>query len=189
VGISSAARRSARRVGAAIVVGVIVASVAGAARQSAPDRGLPPLVAWARGARLVGGEGVVRQRRANDCGPAALAEGLRQLGLDIPYPDPASAVRLGPRGCALEDLAREAARRGAASRLHRWDPSEVGEVSPPAVLHLREGHFVLFLGRTASGEARLVDPSLGRLEQSPRSLARQWSGWALELHLPERRPG
>ncbi|MFN8178357.1 MAG: cysteine peptidase family C39 domain-containing protein [bacterium] len=147
---------------------------------------VPALVAWARDARFLG-EGGVRQRRATDCGPAALTEALRCLGMDVPYPDPEGGIALGPRGCGLDDLERAAARRGAVARMRRLDPPELDGVRAPAVLHLREGHFVVFEGRGPSGGVLIVDPSLGRLEQSSRNLARHWSGWVLELSLPERR--
>ena len=173
-----------RQLAALLVIVAAAFLVAGAARLSVTQGSLPSFVAWVRGARLVGVQDVVRQRRSNDCGPAALAEGLRELGVAVPYPDPSAAVKLSRQGCGLEDLAREAERRGVRARLVRLDPSEVDAVMPPAVLHLKEGHFVLLQARTDRGAALLVDPSLGRLEQSPRSLARHWSGYALELSLP-----
>lgn len=175
-----------RRATAALVVVAAGLGVASMAQTSSSEHALPSLVAWVRGARFVEARNVVRQRRANDCGPAALAEGLRRLGLDAPYPGPAERIVLGPRGCALQDLAEEAFRYGAVAKVRRLAPREVGEVAPPAILHLTEGHFVVLEGRTADGNFLIADPSLGRLEQPPSSLVRHWSGYALELRLPER---
>jgi len=153
----------------------------------------PEWIAWTRGARLVADPPGVRQRRANDCGPAALAQVLRSLGFEVSYPDPSSTVRIGPRGCRLEELATEARRLGAVAEVRRLDPEDVDRVRTPAILHLKAGHFVVLEGRVAPGAGRaecgfrIHDPSLGALEQSAAGVARQWSGWALEIHLPERR--
>ena len=149
-----------------------------------PQSGLAA-VAWVRGARRGDGPVGVRQRRANDCGPAALAHVLRGLGRRVAYPDPGSRLALGSRGCRLDEIAREAERCGLVARMRRTDVSAPEAVTPPAILHLSVGHFVVLEGRTEGGDLLVHDPSLGSLQISGKSLARQWSGWVLELSLPE----
>jgi hypothetical protein len=177
-----------RRVAAVAVLAAAVGfgSVLGMIGRS-PRSGLAAL-AWAHGARVVDGPRGVRQRRANDCGPAALAHVLRELGLAAPYPDPGSPLALGPRGCRLDEIAREATRRGLVARVRRADPSVPEGIRVPAILHLAVGHFVVLEGRSVGGEWLVHDPSLGSLAIPPKTLARQWSGWVLELSLPERSP-
>ncbi len=143
------------------------------------------VVAWARGARLIDEQHGVRQRAANDCGPAALAHALVQLGVRVEYPDARMRVRPGPDGCSLNELAGEAARFGVVPRMRRVSPPQIDDVHAPAILHLRRGHYVVLEGRSARGALRLQDPSLGLLEQSRTRLCKTWSGWVLELTLPE----
>ena len=91
------------------------------------------------------GDGVM-QRAANDCGPAALVHCLRRFGTSVPYPDPGSTIRLGPRGCGFDQLVEEAARWGRRARHRRVSPGLVGDVESPAILYLRRGHFVVLEG-------------------------------------------
>jgi ATP-binding cassette subfamily B protein len=127
------------------------------------------------GRYLEAGDGV-RQRAGNDCGPAALAHALRRLGLGVPYPDGASVVRLRPRGCGFEDLAREAARHGVLAAHRRMRPAEPGLLPAPSILFLRQGHFVVLEGRDASGRYVVHDPALGRVAFSGGALGAAWSG-------------
>ena len=176
-----------RRALAGLVATAAALSAGGVLPLMRGESGLPDFIARMQDARRHEDTGGVRQRTANDCGPAALAHALRRLGGDAPYPDPESPLRPGPRGCRLEELAREAERRGAITRVRRLEPADLGDVAVPAILHLREGHFVVLEEGGGDGVARIQDPSLGPLEQSVESLIRHWSGWALELDLPERR--
>ncbi len=175
-----------RRVLAGLVLaaaGIAGCVLAGIARAPEP---VPAAVAWVRGARLLPDAGGVRQRGAVDCGPAALAHAARRLGRAAPYPDPDSPLRPGPRGCRLDEVAREAARRGLVPRLVHTDGEHPESLAVPAILHLKGDHFVVLESRTAAGEFRVHDPSLGALELPARALRAQWSGWALELSLPGR---
>jgi hypothetical protein len=173
--------------GAVLVLAATASGLAGATLAWSSPSPAPVFFAWIRDARYVG-QGDLRQSRANDCGPAALTHALRQLGLAVPYPDPAFAVPLDRRGCGLDALAREAERRGVVVQMRRLPPTAVEEVQPPAVLHLAEGHFVAFDGKGGRGVFRLFDPSLGCLEQTPGQLSRHWSGWVLELKRGRRIP-
>jgi ABC-type bacteriocin/lantibiotic exporter with double-glycine peptidase domain len=116
------------------------------------------------------------QLRANDCGPAALADCLRRLGSPVPYPDPASGVRLGPRGCGFGELVAEAERYGHRAVHRRVDPDSVRGLRPPAVLYLRRGHFVVYEGPGESGDFVIHDPALGRVAMGRAALARLWTG-------------
>lgn len=161
--------------------GIVGAAVA----VSSWENPLPTLMAMAQGGRFLGRGNGVLQVRANDCGPAALAECLRRLGRDVPYPDPASGVRLGPRGCGFGELIAEAGRHGLPAEHRRVAPGEIDEVSAPAVLYLRRGHFVAYVGQRR-GEVLIHDPALGRLAMSRGALARNWSGDVMEFGEPER---
>jgi ABC-type bacteriocin/lantibiotic exporter with double-glycine peptidase domain len=141
------------------------------------------LAAW-RGARFLEvGEGV-RQRRFNDCGPAALAHSLRMLGASGDYPDPECAIELTETGCGFDQLVREANRRGFSAEVLRIEPRALGRVDPPAILHLDYGHFVVYEGWTPRGRILVHDPGLGRVSYSPERLARHFGGYLLVFGEP-----
>jgi len=174
-----------KRIGRIVPSGAVLLALLGGAgglallaRTEHPGRFL--LVA-ARGGRFVEiGQGVL-QTGPNDCGPAALAHCLRELGVPAPYPDPACGVTLTARGCRLDALAEEAGRRGQEARCRRLDPHRIRDVKPPAILHAREGHFLVYEGMDADGRARLHDPAVGRVSYRVASLARRWTGHVLEF--------
>jgi ATP-binding cassette subfamily B protein RaxB len=134
----------------------------------------------------VEGEGGIRQRGRNDCGPAALAHCLRRLGAAVAYPDPGIRVRPGPRGCRLDELAAEADRLGWMARARRADRCHLRRLRPPAILHVDGDHFVVLEGRER-GRWLLHDPARGPVRCSARALTARWTGWVLEIG--PRRPG
>lgn len=151
-------------------------TVGGVAAVSGWESPLPTLAAMVQGGRYLGpGDGVM-QLRANDCGPAALAECLRRLGEPVPYPDPASGVRLGPRGCGFGELVAEAERYGHRAVHCRVSPDSPRGLRPPAVLYLRRGHFVVYVGPREGGGLVIHDPAIGRVALGHRALGRQWTG-------------
>jgi hypothetical protein len=148
----------------------------GAVAVSGWERPLPSLAAMIQGGRYLGpGDGVM-QVRSNDCGPAALADCLRRLGHAVPYPDPGSGVRLGPRGCGFGELAAEAERHGRRAVHRRVEPGAIDGIAAPAVLYLRRGHFVVYRGRDRGGEVLIHDPALGRVGMTAAALGRIWTG-------------
>lgn len=163
-------------------------TVGGVAAVSGWERPLPSLAAMIQGGRYLGpGDGVM-QLRSNDCGPAALADCLRRLGHAVPYPDPSSGVRLGPRGCGFGELAAEAERHGRRAAHRRVEPGAIEGISAPAVLYLRRGHFVVYRGRDGGGRVLIHDPALGRVGMTPAALRRIWTGDVLVFE-PDRDPG
>ena len=176
--------------GGGIVAATIAAGVLGAgaavvvvAREEHP---LLSLAARWQGARFEGMGSGVRQQRANDCGPAALAHCLRRLGVPVPYPDAESTIPLGRGGCSFAALAVEAARWGRQASIRRIDPGDLGEVRPPAILYLRRRHFVVYEGRDPEGRVVVHDPALGRLSYPPQGLGRHWGGEVLSFRSRER---
>lgn len=127
--------------------------------------------------------GGVLQQRANDCGPAALAHCLRQLGAEAPYPDPDGRVVLTRRGCRLDALAAEAERKGWHPRMRRLSvhSQDLSELRTPAIVHVKEGHFLVFEGVTGAGRVVLHDPALGRISHSERTFRRRWTGHVLDF--------
>ena len=162
----------------ACLAGVVLLGSGVLARMEHPGRFL--LVVAQGGRFLEAGEGVM-QSGANDCGPAALAHCLRRLGAAAPYPDPESTVALGTRGCRLDALAADAARWGWRATLRRLPATEVAQVDPPAIVHVREGHFLVLEGFRGDGTVVFHDPAVGRVAFSRAAWARRWTGHVLEF--------
>jgi hypothetical protein len=167
----TAAGRAAA-LGIAVAAAVVGAGAVGLARHDHP---VLVVMAALGGARFDGVGGVL-QRSSNDCGPAALAHCLRRLGREAPYPDPESEIRMGPRGCSLGALAEEASRRGWEVVVRRIELADLRGVAPPAILHLRPGHFVVYEGWDGGGRCRGHDPAVGAVSWSVRSLGLRWGG-------------
>ncbi|GJM44607.1 MAG: hypothetical protein DHS20C21_14490 [Gemmatimonadota bacterium] len=161
-----------------LLAGLFVVGGSSVARMEHPARFL--LVAIQGGRFLEVGSGVL-QTGPNDCGPAALAHCLRRLGADAPYPDPECTVPLGRNGCRLDALAADAERQGWSTRVRRLATGEVGSVLPPAILHSREGHFLVLERVGTDGEVFLHDPAVGSIRHSAASWARRWTGHVLEF--------
>jgi ABC-type bacteriocin/lantibiotic exporter with double-glycine peptidase domain len=144
------------------------------------------LAAGLLGARLSEGGTGVLQRRSNDCGPAALAHCLHRLGDPVPYPDPRSGLSLDEGGCEIGELAQEARRLGWEARaIHA---RSLDAIEPPAILHFRYGHYVVYDGRERCGRVVIHDPSLGQLSYPERALEAQWTGHALVFEGRARTP-
>ncbi|NNE43662.1 MAG: hypothetical protein HKN12_05600, partial [Gemmatimonadetes bacterium] len=149
------------------------------------EDGLARGAAWMRGAEFVERGPGVRQRTRSDCGAAALAHAMRRLGRPVPFPDPESGLPVAG-GCTLPELVEEARRCGADARAVRHDPLRPGRVRTPAVLFwrqgwIRPGHFVVLEGPAGADSWSVFDPAVGRVRFSTRSLARLWTGNALEF--------
>ncbi len=177
-------RRKASPVGAPFVAGLLVlmAVVAAAGRLAREEHPGRFLLAALHGGRFEGVGGVL-QTAANDCGPAALAHCLRRLGVDAPYPDPDGGVVLTSRGCRLDALAEEAERKGRPSRLRRLSPdaTDPERLQVPSILHVREGHFLVYEGRTEGGRIAVHDPALGSVSLSEVVFRRRWTGHVLDF--------
>lgn len=173
-----------RRVAAAtlllgITAGLGLLAVMGARPTLAPRLLRMAQVQW-QGGRLLGEEGVVLQRAANDCGPAALANLLILMGVTPPPLDSiATLAGTTPHGTSLGALARAAERLGLPARVRRFAPARVAAGAPPTLVWIGRSHFVVVAARSAEGVLTVVDPQIGSYRVPEAAFARVWSGEAL----------
>ncbi|MEZ5064448.1 MAG: cysteine peptidase family C39 domain-containing protein [bacterium] len=141
--------------------------------------------AWRAGAVSIDPEAGIRQRARSDCGPAALAYALERLGSPASRDSLMSEMAWRENGARFGDLATAARRRGFEAILRTETSRDPRAVSPPAILWLRPGHFVVLEAADPRGGSLIVDPALGRVRFSLAALRRHWRGHVLELAPPK----
>ena len=149
-------------------------------------------VDWGMNCRLVDASLEQQQRSRDSCGPASLRR-ARQWILSRAEHQPVrtmtqtlqdnrrlvdSVLQTAGRGCSLGEIHRAATRLGLQSSL--VSVHDLKRVAPPAILHLRRGHFVL-LENIRSHTVQIFDPAHGVLRLQPQQLAAQLSGAALQF--------
>jgi predicted double-glycine peptidase len=180
------ARRLARRLAAAALLGSVILALTGAAAVArdpmAPLRYVTRAQLRMEGARLLGWEGVVPQRTLWDCGPAAVATLMLQLGHEVPTLE--RVARLAgttPRGTAMRGLSDALDALGVR---HAVQLSGVTRLDArPVLAWVRPGHFVVVERSAERGMVDVLDPRVGRYRIAASAFARSWPGAAL---VPER---
>jgi ABC-type bacteriocin/lantibiotic exporter with double-glycine peptidase domain len=133
------------------------------------------------------GSQLVRQRRHNDCGLAALATVAGYHGRRFDREDLSGELRLDRDGTDLFTLSQIAKRAGFETRGVRASYDAIPRCTLPAIAHLRArfgaGHFVV-LQRWASGHVVLADPAVGLRKISRRAFCRRSTGYLLVLEPP-----
>ncbi len=136
---------------------------------------------WARWAVVRAGaedlttRGVVLQRFANDCGPAALANLLRATGRKAPSLDSLSKLSgLRPTGTTASALVRAGEALGMELEVLR--PPALTQVNPPYIAWVRQSHFVVVAARLSRDRLRILDPMVGGYTVERSRFARMWSG-------------
>jgi predicted double-glycine peptidase len=181
--MNASTSRSRRPAAAALLAGITAGlgllAVMGARPMLAPRLLRMAQVRW-EGGRLLGQDGVVLQRAANDCGPAALANLLILMGV-TPPPLDSIALLAGTtaQGTSLGALARAAAVLGQPARVLRFVPARVAAGAPPTLVWIGRSHFVVLAARSAGGVLTVVDPQIGRYRVPEAAFAKDWSGEAL----------
>lgn len=128
---------------------------------------------------------VVRQTRAQSCGPAALASVLAWRGRRVGERAVLARARLGRDGATLAELARLAALFGLPAAWYAPPPRDLPRLPTPFIAHLRRdgGHFVA-VARVARGFVVLADPAAGAVVERLERFRREWSGRVLLFGAP-----
>jgi predicted double-glycine peptidase len=125
---------------------------------------------------------LVRQRRGNDCGPAALATIAAHHGRAFDYDEFCNQAELGFRGTDLLSLSRLAEGLGFRARGVKGSYDAMSTCRLPAIAHFRRplggGHFVVVHSWTSGGVV-LADPGCGLRKLSRRAFSRRWTGYLL----------
>ncbi len=127
-------------------------------------------------------DAVVFQSALNDCGPAALANMMRAIGLLAPPTDTLAVLAdMGPRGTTAGGLIRAAGRFGLSLTLVRLTRADLRHARTPFIAWVNRNHFVAVTERSPSGRLTVVDPTVGRYSISEEAFQEIWSGESIVL--------
>ncbi len=133
-------------------------------------------------AEFLGDDSVVFQSALNDCGPAALANMMRAVGVEVPSTDTLAVLAdMGPRGTTAGGLIRAAGRFGLPLTLVRLTRADLRDARTPFIAWVNRNHFVTVTGRSPSGRLTVVDPTAGRYSISEEAFQEIWSGESIVL--------
>jgi ATP-binding cassette, subfamily B, bacterial len=110
---------------------------------------------------------------------------LRHYGIRAPRAELRQLAGVGRDGATALTLRDAALACGVAAEGVSLEPHRIEELPPPAILHWRRGHFVVFEG-WRSGCASIVDPAAGRRRITRPELADLSSGVAIVFDAPRR---
>jgi ATP-binding cassette subfamily B protein len=125
---------------------------------------------------------IVRQRRGNDCGPAALATVAAAHGSELNYRDLVDAAALDRQGTDLLTVARMAERRGFSTRAVKVGYRAIADCPLPAIVQFRclfgGRHFVV-LRDWSVDSVTIADPAIGERTLSRARFMRLSTGYIL----------
>ncbi len=136
------------------------------------------------GIRFLGWEGVVWQRGAYDCGPAALQMIFSHFRIDSDYLELTRRLETASGGTSMLRLKRAAEARGLRCSGWRLSTRDLRDIPLPAILFMRRNHFVVLDSQTPAGALVIRDPARGRLLVTARRFASVWDGEALLFTRP-----
>lgn len=124
---------------------------------------------------------LVRQRRGNDCGPAALATVAAYHGRRFASMDLANWIPLDPRGTNLLTLLRVAKRLDFRAHGVEASYEDIPHCNLPVIAHMRTwfgGHFVVLYEWTPT-HVVIGDPAAGLRTVSRKAFCRRSTGYLL----------
>lgn len=121
--------------------------------------------------------GVVFQSFQSTCGPASLANLLRQFGLTVSEKDVARAARTRYTGTTGDELVTSIEKLGVKMYAHYFKvPLEKVELlGLPCVFSFGEEHFVTYLSKRKH-LYQCIDPSIGNITMKKDDLMKEWDG-------------
>jgi predicted double-glycine peptidase len=120
----------------------------------------------------------VGQRDQADCGVAALGMVARHFERDVSQETLRGLVRVGAHGASLLELRQAAQRLGLPCQAVRIGAGQLRQVTPPAIAHLANGHFIVLFHISPQG-AVVGDPATGVISMSADLLRQSCSGCLL----------
>ncbi len=120
------------------------------------------------------------QSEAAECGLACLAMVASCYGHALDLNEIRHRFHISLKGTTLKDLVSFARALGLSARALRLEPSTLGKLQCPAILHMDMNHFVV-LKEVRGGDALIHDPAFGFRRLDAARLSRRFTGIALEL--------
>lgn len=135
-------------------------------------------VAFFKGAKYLGEDGVILQKHSNDCGPAALKMVFDYFKIPVTLEEIAEKV-LGERGSSMLSLKEMAELKGLKAEGWQFAFKDIKKIGLPAIAFVNGGHYVIISKIAHNGKIIVLDPSIGKLEYSPWRFRMIWKGEAL----------
>jgi ATP-binding cassette, subfamily B, bacterial len=104
---------------------------------------------------------VLLQDSATECGAACLAMVLGYFGRDTTIRELRNDMGIGRDGAAMSALAACARAQGLEVNSYKAEPSALGELTLPMIVHWRFSHYVV-VERLGTDTVSIVDPAVGR---------------------------
>jgi predicted amidohydrolase len=120
-----------------------------------------------------------QQSRENTCGPAALAQMLSSLGVDVTETELLRSVPIHPDGASMGDLAAATRRLGLLSWGERQDLDALEQCPLPVLAHVRGNHYVVVQRFEPGGLVDVFDPAEGYVRIPVDGFRRAWDGYVL----------
>jgi len=134
------------------------------------------------GGTLIDDSTIVFQKGVADCGPAALANLARVLGVEAPSID--SLARLAGTevtGTRASGLIAAASALGIHLYPNKTQPDELSHLKTPFIAWIKQSHFVTVEGRSHPKLLTVSDPIIGRYKLTEETFLSSWTGEALLL--------
>ena len=119
------------------------------------------------------------------CGPRAVYALARRLGCDLTYEMVRKGMRLGVKGCSIDDVRDSLIRHRVHCTVRRLDPTQLQSAPTPLIVHIMprgkrsDGHFVI-VTRVGEEGLEIFDPMVNRDRfWKWRSFSDWWSGYAV----------
>ncbi|WP_280882752.1 peptidase domain-containing ABC transporter [Streptomyces pseudovenezuelae] len=123
------------------------------------------------------------QTQVSDCGPACLVMTLRHHGIDAELDQIRELVSSGTNGSSARSLLEAARSHGLKGRGVRADLDGLQLLPPGSILFWNFNHFVV-LERSTRNYTDVVDPAVGHRRLSRESIAKAFTGVAIEFEAP-----
>lgn len=144
-----------------------------------PDYWKKP-VAFFKGARYLGEEGVTFQKHSHDCGPAALKMVFDYFKIPVTLEEISENV-LWEKGSSMLSLKKMAELKGLKAEGWRFTFKDLKKIKIPAIVFVGGDHFVVISKITEDGKIIILDPAIGKLKYSSRRFRKMWKGETLIL--------
>ena len=135
-------------------------------------------IAFFKGARYLGEDGIILQKHSHDCGPAALKMVFDYFKIPVTLEEISENV-LWEKGSSMLSLKKMAELKGLKAEGWRYAFKDLKKIKIPAIVFVGGDHFVVISKITEDGKITILDPAIGKLKYSSWRFRRIWEGETL----------
>lgn len=139
-------------------------------------------IAFFKGAKYLGDDGIILQTYSHDCGPACLKIIFDYFEIPTTLEEISEKV-LDEKGSNMLCLKRLAELKGLKSEGWRFLFKDLKKMKLPAIALVNRNHYVVISKITEDDKIIVLDPAIGKLKYSSRRFQRIWKGESLIFSL------